>query len=263
MRVLVNEEDPVKARLVDDRISSLITKANLKVSRTVTGTAAGYLDLIVNGGQLSLLGQSFDVLGLAKAGAILGALDTKLGPQNPFTQPLEQVIHFAALARQNLDLAKPLLRSVAHPIKVQTEVVSGSPPSLDSFAIAVAATVTLMFVTVLLVAGSLALEREENAFARLTRGLVSRTALLAEKVGLGVVASLVVTLVMLGGLSFFVDIDWGRLPLIALAILAGGAAWAAFGAAIGAGAGRCAPARCWPSWSPCRSPSSPSCRPER
>jgi ABC-type multidrug transport system permease subunit len=237
VEVLVNEEDPVKARLVDDRISSLITKANLKISRTVTGTAAGYLDLIVNGGHLSLLGQSFDVLGLAKAGTILTGLEKQLGPHNPFAKPLEQVIHFAALARQNLDLAKPLLRSVAHPIKVHTEVVSGSPPSLDSFAIAVAATVTLMFVTVLLVAGSLALEREENAFARLTRGLVSRTALLAEKVGLGVVASLVVTLVMLAGLSFFVHIDWGRLPLIALAILAGGAAWAAFGAAIGAGAG--------------------------
>ena len=45
-----------------------------------------------------------------------------------------------------------------------------------------------MFVTVLLVAGSLALEREENAFARLTRGLVSPSGLLAEKVILGVVA---------------------------------------------------------------------------
>ena len=38
-----------------------------------------------------------------------------------------------------------------------------------TFAISVAATVTLMFVTVLLVAGALALEREENAFSRLTR----------------------------------------------------------------------------------------------
>ena len=47
---------------------------------------------------------------------------------------------------------------------------------------------TLMFVTVLLVAGSLALEREENAFARLTRGLVSKWALLGEKIALGVVA---------------------------------------------------------------------------
>ena len=64
---------------------------------------------------------------------------------------------------------------MAEPIKVDKEVISGKTPPLDVFAIAVAATVTLMFVTVLLVAGSLALEREENAFSRLTRGLVSQT----------------------------------------------------------------------------------------
>jgi ABC-2 type transport system permease protein len=93
-----------------------------------------------------------------------------------------------------------------------------------------------MFVTVLLVAGSLALEREENAFARLTRGLVGRTALLAEKILLGIAASLVVTLVMLAGLTLFVDIDWGRFLLIAIGILAGGAGFAAFGAAIGGAA---------------------------
>ncbi len=57
-------------------------------------------------------------------------------------------------------------------------MVNGSSPPLEIFAIAVAATLTLAFVTVLLVAGSLALEREENAFPRLTRGLVSRAALL-------------------------------------------------------------------------------------
>jgi ABC-2 type transport system permease protein len=234
VRVLVNEEDPVKAELVNDRIRSLITQANLKLSRAVVTTAAGYLNLVVNGGHLSLLGQSFDVLGLRKAGAILSALEAKLGDAGAFAQPLHDVIEFAGLARQNLNLAKPILSSVAHPIVVHKQVVSGSPPSLDSFAIAVAATVTLMFVTVLLVAGSLALEREENAFARLTRGLISQTGLLAEKVALGVVASLVVTLVMLAGLSLFVDIAWGRLLPIAGAILVGGAAWAAFGAAIGA-----------------------------
>ena len=36
VRVLVNEEDPVKARLVDDRISSLVTEANLRISEQVT-----------------------------------------------------------------------------------------------------------------------------------------------------------------------------------------------------------------------------------
>ena len=54
-------------------------------------------------------------------------------------------------------------------------MVDGDVPPLDTFAISVAIAITLMFVTVLLVAGSLALEREENTFARLTRGLVGRT----------------------------------------------------------------------------------------
>jgi hypothetical protein len=237
VRVLVNEEDPVKAGLVDDRISSLVTKANLKISKTVVGTAASYLDLIVNGGNLSLLGQTFDILGLVKAGGILHAISAELGPHDAFAGPLQQVITFARLAEQNLNLAKPLLKSVAHPIAVHKDVVSGSPPSLDTFAIAVAATFTLMFVTVLLVAGSLALEREENAYARLTRGLIGRFALLAEKIGLGVVASIAVTILMLAGLSIFVDVDWSRVGLFVPAIVLGGAAWAAFGAAIGAGAG--------------------------
>jgi ABC-type multidrug transport system permease subunit len=91
-------------------------------------------------------------------------------------------------------------------------------------------------VTVLLVAGSLALEREENAFGRLTRGLISRGAVLVEKLGLGVAVSLVVTLVMLAGLELFVSLDWGRFLLWLPAIAAGGAAFAAFGAAIGGAA---------------------------
>jgi ABC-type transport system involved in cytochrome c biogenesis permease component len=237
VRVLVNEEDPVKARLVDDRISSLITEANLKLSKKVTRISASYLTLLLRGGSFNLLGQTLNVLGLKNTQRILEALRPELPANSPFGAALDRVITFARLARQNLDLAKPLLSSIAHPIAVNKEVVSGSPPSLDSFAIAVAATVTLMFVTVLLVAGSLALEREENAFARLTRGLVGKWALLVEKVALGVALSILVTVLMLAGLSLFVHIDWGRFGLIVLAILAGGAAFAAFGAAIG-GAGQ-------------------------
>jgi ABC-2 type transport system permease protein len=147
------------------------------------------------------------------------------------------VVHFATLARNNLDLAKPLLGAISHPIEVDTQVISGSPPSLDAFAISVSATLTLMFVTVLLVAGSLALEREENAFSRITRGLVGRTALLGEKILLGIVASVAVTLLMLAGLSLFVSIDWARILAILAAIVMAGTAFAAFGAAIGALAG--------------------------
>jgi ABC-2 type transport system permease protein len=233
VRVLVNEEDPVKARLVDDRIGSLITEANLRISEQVTQISANYLSLLLKGGSFDLLGQTFNVLGLKNTERILEALRSDLPPGSSFADELDRVVQFSRLARQNLNLANPLLSSIAHPIAVQKEVLSGSPPGLDSFAISVATTVTLMFVTVLLVAGSLALEREENAFARLTRGLVGETAVLVEKVILGVVLSIAVTLLMLAGLSPFVEIDWSRFPLFGVAIVAGGAAFAALGAAVG------------------------------
>ena len=146
------------------------------------------------------------------------------------------MIRFGELAGENLDFALPLLGAVAEPIAVDKTVIAGSSSELDTFAIAVAATVTLMFVTVLLVAGSLALEREENAFARITRGLVGKTGLLLEKIALGIVASIAVTLLLLAALTALVSIDWARAPLILLAIVAGGAAFAAFGAAIGGSA---------------------------
>ncbi|MET0822732.1 MAG: ABC transporter permease [Solirubrobacterales bacterium] len=237
VEVLVNQDDPVKASLVDDRIQALITEANLILAQQISDQAATYLDLLITGGNFSLplLGE-IDILGLDRAAEILRAVDDELPADSPARDSLRQVTRFAQLAGDNLDLALPLLGAISQPIEVDKQVIAGNTAELDDFAIAVAVTVTLMFVTVLLVAGSLALEREENAFARVTRGLVGPGGLLAEKVALGVVASLAVTLLLLVALTALVSIDWGRLPLILLAILGGGAAFAAFGAAIGGSA---------------------------
>ena len=234
--VLVNEDDPVKAQLVDDRISALITEANLILSQRISQQAAGYIDLLIDGGTFSVpfLESSIEILGLNAAGEILSAVSAELPPTE--REELERVIQFAQEAEENLEFALPLLGAVASPIAVEKDVISGGSTSLDAFAIAIAATVTLMFVTVLLVAGSLALEREENAFTRVTRSAVGAGGLLLEKLALGVVASVTVTLVMLGVLTPFVSIAWDRIGLIALAILGGGAAFAAFGAAIGSAA---------------------------
>jgi hypothetical protein len=237
VEVLVNEDDPLKAQLVDDRISALVTEANLILSQRISDEAGSYLNLLIEGGRFSLpLLGSFDVLGLQRSAAILGQVAGGLAPDSPEREALDRVIRFATLARDNLDFALPLLGAVAHPIEVDKQVIEGDNTSLDTFAIAVAVTVTLMFVTVLLVAGSLALEREENAFTRITRGLVGPSGLLAEKVLLGGLASLVVTLLLLVVLTPLVSIDWDRAPLIIAGILVGGAAFAAFGAAIGGAA---------------------------
>lgn len=233
VEVLVNEEDPVRAELVNDRINTLLAQANLAVARRIAGEGSRYLDLLINGGRFEVIGQTVQILGLRATAQILEALEPAL-PAGPLRSSLTEVTSFARQARDNLDVAGPLIDRIAQPIQVDKQVVSGSSPPLEIFAIAVAATLTLAFVTVLLVAGSLALEREENAFPRLTRGLVSPLGLLGEKVLLGVAVGLVVTLLMLAGLQVFVPLDWGRFGLWLLAIVAGGAGLAAAGAALGA-----------------------------
>jgi hypothetical protein len=235
VEILVNEEDPVKAQLVDDRISALLAQANLAIARRVAAEGGRYLNLLIDGGQFHVLGQTVQILGLRASAQILAALEPAL-PPGPLRASLRQVAEFAAQARDNLDVAGPLIERLAQPIAVDKVVIGGSSPPLEIFAIAVAATLTLAFVTVLLVAGSLALEREENAFARLTRGLVSSEALLAEKVLLGVAVGLVVTMLMLAGLQLFVPLQWSRIGLWLAAIVAGGAALGAAGAALGAAA---------------------------
>jgi hypothetical protein len=235
VEVIVNEEDPVKAQLVNDRIDSLLTQANLVIARRIAGEGGKFLGLVLNGGQFRVLGQAIQILGLRNSARILESVRPAL-PPGALRSSVDQVIRFTTLARNNLDTAAPLLARLTQPIAVDKQVVNASTPPLEVFAIAVAATFTLAFVTILLVAGSLALEREENAFPRLTRGLVSRSALLIEKVGLGVAVGLVVTLLMLAGLALFVPLQWGRFGLWLPAILGGGAALGSAGAALGAAA---------------------------
>lgn len=234
VEVLVNEENAVKAELVDDRITTLLAEANLRIARRIGNEGGRYLGLIVNGGQFTVLGETVRILGLRATARILEAVTPAL-PRS-LRPALEEVTEFATQARDNLDVAKPLIDRLAQPIEVDKVVVGGESPPLEIFAIAVAATLTLAFVVVLLVAGSLALEREENAFPRLTRGLVSGGGLLAEKILLGALVGLVVTLLMLFGMKIFTPLELGRVWLWLIAILFSAAALGAAGAALGAAA---------------------------
>jgi hypothetical protein len=235
VEVLVNEENPLKAQAVDDKIDALLAQANLVIAKRVAAEGGKYLNLLIEGGEFDVLGTSIEILGLKTTGAILEALRPAVAP-GAQREALDRVIRFSSLARENLGVARPLIERLAQPIEVEKEVVNGDSPPLDIFAIAVAATLTLAFVAVLLVAGSLALEREENAFPRLTRSLVSPSALLAEKVVLGIAVGLVVTLLMLAGLQVFVPLQWDRFGLWLAAIVGGGVALGAAGAALGAAA---------------------------
>ena len=65
-----------------------------------------------------------------------------------------------------------MLSTVGQPIRVHSTLLHGRRTPLNTFAVVVAVSVSLMFVAVLLAAGGVALEREEHALGmRLLRGL--------------------------------------------------------------------------------------------
>jgi ABC-type transport system involved in cytochrome c biogenesis permease component len=234
VEVFYNAEDPAKKEFVENTIEAQVQRANGALTKRIAEEALDLLDLISEGGDYSFLGQDFDVLGLARAERILSDVRETLPPGSPERERLEEVIDFGELARENLAFSDDVLAVVGEPIRVRATALEGGSTSLSAFAVALAASVSLMFITLLLAAGMLAIEREENAFTRLVRGLVSRSALLVEKAGLAAVCSSAVCLLMLAGLGLFVDIDWGRFPLWLSAVVAGALAFAALGLAIGA-----------------------------
>ena len=234
VEVFYNAEDPAKREFVESTIRSQVQQANAALTKRVAEESLQLLDLISEGGEYSFLGQDFDVLGLERSQQILETAREEFPEGSPERAELDRVIAFAGLARENLAFSDEVLGVVGEPIKVEATALDGGTTSLNSFAVALAVAVSLMFITLLLAAGTLALEREENAYARLVRGLVSRTALLVEKAGLATICGAAVALLMLAGLSLFVAVDWSRFPLWLAALLLAALAFAALGLAIGA-----------------------------
>jgi ABC-type multidrug transport system permease subunit len=234
VEVLYNAEDPVKQQFVQSTIDSRVADLNKAVSTKLSQIAASYLNVLLSGGKFSILGRDFDILGLKRAKALVDSVLTRTPQSSPDREALQRVSGFAQLAIQNLDLSDVVLSSLSTPVKVDQHIVHGRRTPLDAYAVTVAVTLSLMLVCVLLAAGMLALEREEHAFARLVRGLVSRTALLTEKVVLAAGCAAAAALLMTAGVSLFVSLDWARFPLWIVALAAGGLAFGALGVAIGA-----------------------------
>src|SRR5919204_145499 len=99
----------------------------------------------------------------------------------------------------------------------------------------------LIALLVVLVAGSLAAERDENVVGRLVRGLVTRGELVWAKVLLAALVALGLGLgvaVVFGAIIQIGNVTggepWGRVPLLALGLLRAGAALGAMGAVLGA-----------------------------
>jgi ABC-2 type transport system permease protein len=234
VRVVLNSRNPLEHSLVQQAIQSRVDDVQTAVSRQLMKLVIVDLQKVLSGGNVSFLGHTLHLLGLKGIRAIVQATIATL-PRGSRQRPaLQQVVNFASVAIDGLALAGPDIGGVTTPLTVQQSDVSGSTTPASSYAIAIAAVVLLMFVTLLIAAGMLALERSEHAYQRLVRGLVRPELLLAEKVVLASACALVMTLVLSAVISIFVPLEWSRFELWVLALGVGGVAFAALGVAVGA-----------------------------
>jgi ABC-2 type transport system permease protein len=219
--------------LVQSQLNSALAQANLGFSEQIQRAAAQAIGVLLTGGNLGVLGAPSNMIGLGQIPPALRTIIARKPPGAERTQ-LERINRFAEFADQNLGLSKNVLSTIGQPIQVKSTLVQGRRTPLNTFAVVVAVSVSLMFVCVLLAAGGVALEREEHTLARLARGLATRAGLLAEKLLLAAACAFVLALAMLAGIGAFVSLDWGRAGQWLIALAFGAVAFGALGIAIGA-----------------------------
>ncbi len=238
LEVLYNG-NALEQSLARSTLESALAQANLGFSEQIQQAARNVIGTLLAGGRLGSVGGPEQLIGLDRVPATLGAIAARQ-PRGRDRRQLEQVEAFAGFAAENLSVASRVLSSIGQPIQVHSVVLHGRRTPLNTFAVVVAVSVSLMFVCVLLAAGAVALEREEHAFARLLRGpptlpaLVSRETLIAEKTLLAAGCAFVLAFAMLAGISAFVALDWSRVGLWVAALAFGALAFGALGVAIGA-----------------------------
>ncbi len=260
--------DALEQSLVQSQLDAALAQANLGFSEQIQQAAAQAIALILKGGNLGILGAPPNLIGLSQTPTALRAIIAR-EPSGSRRAKLERIESLASFAAQNLSTSSKLLATVSQPIKVQSTLLHGRRTPLNTFAVVVAVSVSLMFVCVLLAAGSVALEREEHTLARLVRGpaggrrrhddggrrrsaearvvgarrpstrargtaLITREGLLAEKLVLAAGCAFVLAFAMLAAISAFVALDWSRVGEWLLALALGALAFAALGIAIGA-----------------------------
>jgi ABC-type multidrug transport system permease subunit len=239
LEVLYNG-DALEQSLVQSILNSALAQANLGFSAQIQKAAGTVIGSLLKGGRLGSIGAPENLIGLDQIPPTLGAIIAHL-PRGHERTELERIDTFATFAGQNLSLSRNVLATIGQPIRVNSVLLHGRRTPLNTFAVVVAVSVSLMFVCVLLAAGGVALEREEHTLARLVRSppggsgpLISRELLLVEKALLAAGCAFVVAFAMLAGIGAFVALDWSRVGLWLAALALAAIAFGALGVAIGA-----------------------------
>ena len=218
---------------VTQQVQALVFQLNEELQDAYIDANLDYVRLILEGGEGSFAGQTFDVLGLRETERLLEELPA--GPR------LDRIREFVRTAELALDQTGSALRATAHPIELVQAPDRGRTWALSAQVQAYALALVISLLALLLAAGALAAERDENVAGRLARGLVSLGQLVAAKAALAAVVSLALGTAIALAFGLAVELGdveggepWSRLPLLAAGIALVGACVGSLGSLVGA-----------------------------
>jgi ABC-type multidrug transport system permease subunit len=218
---------------VTQQIQALVYALNRQLQTAYVQTDLGYVQLIVRGGDAKFGGRTYHVLGLSRMQELLDRL-----PPSP---ERSRIGEFARIAGIALTQTGSLLASTANPIELERAREESRSSLLSAQVQAYALALTITFLALLLAAGAIASERDENAIGRLARGLVSLGELVWAKVALAAVVAVALGLAIALVFGVIVEVGgvvggepWQRIPLLAVGLVIAGAALGALGTLIGA-----------------------------
>ena len=218
---------------VRQQMQALVYNLNLHLQKAFIEADIRYVQLLQHGGTGKVLGRSFSIIGLDGTARLLAKL-----PPSPEREQIADFIHDARLA---LALTDNAIRATAAPIVLDEEQGRGRTSVLSAQVQAYGLAITITFLGLLLAAGALAAERDENVIGRLVRGLVGLGRLLAAKVALAATVAIALGLAIMLGFGIAVEAGgvaggqpWQRLPLVLVGVALAGLAVGAVGALVGA-----------------------------
>jgi ABC-type Na+ efflux pump permease subunit len=222
---------------VTQQVQALVYSLNQELQSAFIQSNLRYIDLIREGGSGVFLGREFDLLGLERSQRIL---------ENEFppSERLAEIKNFIGIAGLALDQTDEALRATANPIELVRTEERGRSALLSAQVQSYGLALTITFLALVLAAGALASEREENVLGRLVRGPVTRSGIVAGKVLLAAAVTTGLGLGMAVAFGLIVELGsveggepWRRLPLLAVGLALAGAAVGALGTLLGALAG--------------------------
>ena len=218
---------------VTQQVQALVYELNRRLQTAFVATDLQYVRLIISGGTATFAGQRYNVLGLQRMNTLLQQL--------PKSRVRDRVAEFARIAGVALGQTGNLLATTANPIGLVRAQEKSRSSLLSAQVQAYALGLTITFLALLLSAGALAAERDENTIGRLARGLVSLGEIVWSKIALSALVALALGLVIALVFGVIAQVGnvvggepWVRLPLLAVGLLLAGATLGALGSLLGA-----------------------------